>query len=112
MADKAASKGEQAVTTPTPSVTEVQPPKMEGRGKTAIHSPEFIAELAKGAATGWRSNGLSYKTKSGAQGACQTVKEAIVSQGHAKQTSDLTARVWQNGEGEYVFAIAAKAAVR
>lgn len=95
-----------------PTSTRIEPPKMEGRGKTAIHSPEVIAQIAKDAAEGWTSNGLTYKTKHGAQGACQTVKEAIVSAGHAQSTSDLTARVWESEQGVFLFAIAAKAAVR
>lgn len=96
----------------TPTAQKMEPPKMLGRGKTAIHSPEVIAAIAKGAAKGWTGNGLTYKTKHGAQGACQTVKDAIVAQGHASATSDLTARVWEAEDGSFVFAIAAKAAVR
>lgn len=96
----------------SPQAVSMQPPKMEGRGKTAIHTPEVIKSIAEGAAQGWTSNGLTYKTKHGAQGACQTVKEALVAQGHAQATSDLTARVWESEEGVFVFAIAAKAAVR
>lgn len=100
---------------PAPQATSVDPPKMSGRGKTQIHTPEVIAAIAAGAAKGWTSNGLEYKTKSGAQGACQTVKTAIVEAGHAGSTKDLTARVYApNGseDGPFVFAIAAKAAVR
>lgn len=108
----AGSTGSTAEQERKPQATSVEPPKMEGRGKTAIHSPEVIAEIAKGAAKGWTSNGLTYKTKHGAQGACQTVKEALVTQSHAKATSDLTARVWETEEGVFVFAVAAKAAVR
>lgn len=103
-----------AIKTPEPKAVSVTPPKMKGRGKTQIHGPEVIAAIASSAAKGWTSNGLEYKTKSGAQGACQTVKEAIVEAGHAGSTKDLTARVYSlDGEaGPFVFAIAAKAAVR
>jgi len=98
--------------TPTPQAVSIEPPKMEGRGKQAIHSPEVIASIAEGASKGWTSNGLTYKTKHGAQGACQTVKEAIVAQKHAEATSDLTSRIWEQADHTFVFAIAAKAAVR
>lgn len=95
-----------------PHAVRMEPPKMEGRGKTAIHSEEVIREIAEAAAEGWTSNGLTYKTKHGAQGALQTVKEAIVKQGFAANTSDLSGRVWESGPGQFVFAIGAKAAVR
>lgn len=105
--------------TPEPTPTErvaqataMEPPKMVGRGKVAIHTPEVIAAIAEGAAKGWTGNGLTYKTKHGAQGALQTVKDAIVAGGHANATSDLTGRVWEAEDGAFVFAVAAKAAVR
>lgn len=103
--------GKKEETTPTPQAQRVEPPKMEGRGKQATHTPEVIAGIAKSAAEGWTTNGLSYNTKSGAQGACQTVKLAIVAGKYANATSDLTSRIWEDG-GKWYFAIAAKSAVR
>jgi len=98
----------------TPQAVRVEPPKMEGRGKSAIHSDEVLKTIAENAAEGWTSNGLTYKTKHGAQGALQTVKEGIVKLGLAESTSDLAGRVWETaeGSGEFVFAVGAKAAVR
>jgi hypothetical protein len=98
---------------PEVKAVSVTPPKMEGRGKTAVHTPAVIEAIAKSAAKGWTSNNRSYNTRSAAQGALQTVKEAMVSGGFAKATSDLAGRVWQVSEdGDWVFAVGAKAAVR
>lgn len=98
---------------PTPQAVSLEPPKISGKGKTPIHTPEIIKAIAAAAGKGWTSNGLEYKTKSGAQGALQTVKEAIVAAGFAEETGHLSGRVWsKNGdEGPYVFAVAAKSAV-
>ena len=93
-----------------PTVTSIEPPKLT-RAKSAIHTPEILDAIAKGAAKGWVSNGLTYKTKSGAQGALQQVKGALVERGSLKSTSDVRGRVWEQDKGEYVFAIAAKKAV-
>lgn len=95
-----------------PHAVSMEPPKMEGRGKQAIHSPEVIKEIAEAAAAGWTGNGLTYKTKSAAQGALQTVKEAIVSAGFANETGDLAGRVWEQADGTFVFAVGAVSAVR
>lgn len=109
---KQATEGEQETQARVAKAVRVDPPKFEGRGKTAVHSPEVIKEIAEAAAEGWTSNGLTYKTKHGAQGALQTVKEAIVKAGFAKETGDLAGRVWEAEPEVWVFALGAKAAVR
>ena len=97
---------------PAPVATSVQPPKMAGRGKVRIHTDEVITAIAEGAAKGWTTNNLTYKTKSAAQGSLQGVKDDIVKAGYASATSDLAGRVWESEEGVWVWAVGAKSAVR
>lgn len=108
------AKAKETEVTPerTPSAVAVTPPKMSGRGKAPIHSPEVIQQIAEAAAKGWTTNNLTYNTQSAAQGALQTVKEAIVEQKLATATSDLAGRVWEAEEGKFVFAIGAKSVVQ
>lgn len=91
------------------AVGAVSPPPVQ-RGRKGQEIPDdVLANFESTMRQGWAGDGKTYENRPAATKAVNDYKSALVRNGHAQDKSEITSRIWQDENDNWVLALSYKA---